>query len=193
MENGLRRKINSHIFRHFVCNEMNYIYFAVAIAAGVCSGAFTAACLDSSLKAEMTVIFENYRTALRSGGLILSADIVYDNILSNIKVVFFLTVCGLSSLAPVSGILALAVKGFAAGFFTASAFACLELKAALPLLLLSLPYQIISVFCLLAAAGVSAAHREMHEKTPVYLMQMFLIFLLMIIAALVDILIKKLC
>ncbi len=187
---SIKRRLNGYLYRHFRVNETNYLYIIVALAAGVAAGAFVVGCLDKPLEAEIAVILKNYSAALAEGGAASVKNILYDNILPIMRQYLLLMVCGLTYFALVSGIIVMAAKGFAVGFFVASAVSCLPLKSALLLLLPSVPYQVMSSLLLLAASGVATAHRKMHEKGYVYYLTLGLIFLINVSGVILDMLLK---
>lgn len=187
----VKDRIRTHFSEHFALNKTNYLFFATALAAGIFAGAFTAGCLDDSLRSEIAVIFANYESALKSGTAVSVFNVFFDNITAALRPLLFLTLCGFSFLAFAAGIFFLSVKGFAVGFFTAAAVNCMGFWQAVRLVLLSLPFQLISCSCLLAAAGVAAVHRQTEEKTAIYFLQMFLAALVLLAAVFLDFFIKS--
>lgn len=189
-EEGAGVRLRRHLKRHLACNENRYLFLTVALAAGVLAGAITAGCLNGSLREEMTVILENYRTVLRNGGLTALSSVLPDTVSAALRPMLLLTLCGFSVFAEPAGLLCLSAKGFALGFFTATAVTCLPVRVCLWILLPSVPYQLLASFLLLAAAGVAGAHRSMGESTAVYLAQSAVLCACLTGAVLLDLLLK---
>lgn len=186
----VKKRIDGYVYRHLQVNETNYLYLLVALAAGAAAGAFVVGCMDSSLKSEIAVIFENYQAALGGGQAVAVGNVIHDNILPIIKQFLVIAVCGTTCFALAAGVIMTSMKGFAVGFFVAAAFCCLPGKEALRLLLPALPYQLLSTAILLAASGLCCAHRKMNEKGYVYYLLMLLLLLLSAGNVLLDVFVK---